>query len=266
MFLSSYYYLSENLSSVTTHATGCINRLMSNNYTSAMARNLELLPSYLRKQQHEYSALLDDFVDHTKKDMHNMQNNMLAWLSWRDFAQTALRLAPPGSTLAEVQAFVLQKLPNRMGLDPLESLALGPDHPDPKKPWRSAAIIALDVCEVNDHYEVTAHLPGVTKEEVKLDAEEQLLKIKVEKSDAPATTKEEEQSTAADDERSSLAAPRYLRVELPSTYAPRNIRMPEGADLEQVEAKMLADGVLLITIAKKASAIKKKTRSIAIGS
>lgn len=207
-------------------------------------KSLKRVPSYLRKTQEDYARLMDDFVGDTVHEVRNMLT------TWQDVVQKVLRVAPPGSTAHEWQEFILQSALKTAGLAP--QLQLGPSNPDPKHPWRGVGYIAFDVCEINNHFELYAHLPGITKEEVKLDVEDDILRLSVEKHDAP-----EDDDKTVDSEGELIPPRRWCHAELPLAYAPRTIRVPEAADLDQVSAKM-QDGVLRLTIAKKEYAIKKR--------
>ncbi len=92
---------------------------------------------------------------------------------------------------------------------------------------RSRDRLATDLYEDDDHYYARFELPGVKKEELKVEAEDGVLSVKFER--------ENESSRRA-------------------------IRLPESVDPAKITAK-LEDGILTVTIAK---AEERKPRSITI--
>jgi HSP20 family protein len=109
-----------------------------------------------------------------------------------------------------------------------------------------ARLITLDVLEKAQQFEVRADLPGVPQDDIVLQADGNILTLSVEKK-----KKTEEQE--------GVRVHRHERV---STYAPRSIRLPESADLSQVQAD-IQNGVLEIIVPKTQ---KQKQRTIKVGS
>eukprot|EP00241_Pyramimonas_parkeae_P020072 CAMPEP_0114290688 /NCGR_PEP_ID=MMETSP0059-20121206/8076_1 /TAXON_ID=36894 /ORGANISM="Pyramimonas parkeae, Strain CCMP726" /LENGTH=181 /DNA_ID=CAMNT_0001412115 /DNA_START=74 /DNA_END=619 /DNA_ORIENTATION=+ len=119
-------------------------------------------------------------------------------------------------------------------------------------------VINMDVAELSDHFEVHASLPGVKKDQVKLDVDGDILRVSCE-------TKEErlDQSPEglSEDQQQAQQEPgvTWHRIERFKSFASRTLRMPETADLSQVSAKM-EDGILTVNVAKKAEFAAKQRR------
>jgi HSP20 family protein len=108
-------------------------------------------------------------------------------------------------------------------------------------PDRSAqAGIRLDVEETPDAYRVRADLPGVAKDQIQVEINDDVVKISVE-------YKREESADA-----------KSLRVERASGPASRAIRLPLAVDAARAEAKQV-DGVLQLTLPKQAPTAKRLT-------
>lgn len=99
-------------------------------------------------------------------------------------------------------------------------------------PGGESGNLATDVYEDDDHYFARFELPGVKKENLRVELEGEVLSV----------------SSEDKDEKGS----RSLR---------RAIRLPEGVDPEKISAK-LEDGVLTVSLGK-AEAVKPKTIEVA---
>jgi HSP20 family protein len=106
-----------------------------------------------------------------------------------------------------------------------------------------APVPALDISEDDDAFRVSAELPGMKKEDVKIQCENGVLAISGEKREETETKERNWHRT----ER------RY------GTFC-RSITLPAGVDVERAEAKY-ADGVLEVVLPKAESA-KPKTLKI----
>lgn len=108
-------------------------------------------------------------------------------------------------------------------------------------PARTAqAEIRLDVEETPDSYLVRADLPGVAKDQIQVEINEDVVKITVEY------------------KREATADAKSLRVERASGPASRSIRLPLAVDAAKAEAKHV-DGVLQLTLPKQAPSTKRLT-------
>ena len=100
----------------------------------------------------------------------------------------------------------------------------------------------IDIEENNDSFLITAELPGINKEDVKIEVDNNILTISGEK------TKEE------DDSRT------LIRKETQSGEFSRAFSLPEAANTEEISASF-KNGILTLTVPK---AEKEKIRKIAI--
>jgi HSP20 family protein len=91
-----------------------------------------------------------------------------------------------------------------------------------------------------DSFEVTADVPGFTKDQVHVEVQDGFLKLSAERSDR----KED------DTERGGV---KYHRVERSSGSMMRQVKLPPSADTTRVAAAM-ENGVLHLTVPKKAEA------------
>ena len=101
-----------------------------------------------------------------------------------------------------------------------------------------------------DHFEVTADLPGFAKEEVHVDVDHGVLRITAER----AETKEDDKE---------VKGVKYHRVERSSGSLSRAIKLPASADTDAISAKA-ENGVLTITVGKKAAAVADTPKRVAI--
>ena len=107
------------------------------------------------------------------------------------------------------------------------------------------ASFKIDVEKTADAYIVTAEVPGLTKEDIDIDVENDLLTISVHK---------EEESTEEDEKKT------YVHKERLSFNSTRQISL-EGVDEEAIQANM-EDGILTITMPFEEEVSKKKSISI----
>jgi HSP20 family protein len=109
--------------------------------------------------------------------------------------------------------------------------------------------IPLDVIEKENEWEIKADIPGVDKNSVKVEVENDQLNIGVEKEESKEEEKEEE-------------GVRYHRIERSSAFARRVVRLPKSADLEHIDAKY-ENGVLDIHVPKAKEAEKSRKVEVA---
>lgn len=105
----------------------------------------------------------------------------------------------------------------------------------------AAPRIRVDVAESNGAYQVTAEIPGVKKEDIKVSV------------DGAQVTLEAEVKR----EREAREEERVLHVERVYGKATRSFTLPQELDEAKVEAKY-RDGVLELTLPKKAAATRKQ--------
>ena len=99
---------------------------------------------------------------------------------------------------------------------------------------------AVDIKEENNHYLITADIPGVKPEEIDIHMEDGILTIKGERE----SNKEEEREN-------------YKRIERSHGVFYRRFTMPDNADAEKISAKS-EHGVLEVSIPKKEAAQARK--------
>lgn len=104
----------------------------------------------------------------------------------------------------------------------------------------------LDVVEKKDHYDIHADIPGVKKEDIHINVEKGVLRLKVE-----SESKKEEKKDTEDE--------KWHRYERSYSFVQRSLRMPEDADLTSVKAKY-EDGVLKLHVSKKAPPAEQENR------
>jgi HSP20 family protein len=96
--------------------------------------------------------------------------------------------------------------------------------------------IPTDFVEKQDHFEVYADMPGVTKEDIKLDVDGDVLTFGIEQKEEKEEHKDE-------------AGMKWHRVERSSQYQRRAMRLPENADMDKLSAKY-ENGVLIVNVPK----------------
>ena len=136
----------------------------------------------------------------------------------------------------------LQKEFDRLGnMDPLVPGSEGDDNSDVVvSHWRPA----VDIREEEDHFTITADLPGVDPSDIDITMENGMLSLKGERS----SEKEEEKEG-------------YRRVERARGTFYRRFSLPDTADPDRIEAKS-KNGVLEITLPKQE---KVKPKRIPVG-
>ncbi|MBD3230514.1 MAG: Hsp20 family protein [Candidatus Lokiarchaeota archaeon] len=93
----------------------------------------------------------------------------------------------------------------------------------------------VDIKELENKYELTAEVPGLDKEDIKIEINKDILSLKSEKE-----TKVEEESEKGN----------YIYRERSYRSFQRQFRLPENANYENINAKM-ENGILKVTIDKK---------------
>jgi len=91
---------------------------------------------------------------------------------------------------------------------------------------------SMDLVEADDHYVLTADLPGLGRDDVAIEVEDQVLTISGERQAAQPT-----------------GEGRYLRVERAAGQFRRSLTLPEGIDAERIAASF-DNGVLSVSIPK----------------
>lgn len=108
--------------------------------------------------------------------------------------------------------------------------------------------LPLDFRETKDNYQVLVNVPGVKKENIDVDLEQQILTISVEK---------EVEGSSKDDEKVHWQERYYGKVA-------RTVKVPDDVDVSKITAKQ-ENGVLEITLPKNTTA-KERVRRIEIKS
>ena len=96
----------------------------------------------------------------------------------------------------------------------------------------------VDVAEAKDSYELTAELPGFSKEEVTVQVKDGVLELTAAPAEAPAAT---------DDQ------PRWLLKERRRATFQRSFRLPRDVDGDAIAAEF-RNGLLVLTLPKKEEA------------
>lgn len=115
-------------------------------------------------------------------------------------------------------------------------------------PGRQHRDMPLDVKETDKSIEVQADIPGVTKEDIKLDVEKDVLSLSVE-SKQETTEEKEEQGV------------KWHHSERSHTFMKRSLRLPETADMDNIKAAY-DNGVLKVVVPKRE--VPNKNKRIAI--
>jgi HSP20 family protein len=103
---------------------------------------------------------------------------------------------------------------------------------------------AMDLVETDSHYVLRADLPGLTKDDVKIELDENVLTVSGERK--------------TDEERSEGG---FHRIERAYGSFSRSLTLPAGVDAEQIDANY-ADGVLEVRIPKP---VQKVPHRVSIG-
>lgn len=125
------------------------------------------------------------------------------------------------------------------------------------KPWnewfdngslfgRTLSVPAVNINENNDNYEVSLAVPGLKKDDFKIDVNGNMLTISSEKEE----TKEEKDKT-------------FTRKEYNYSSFSRSFTLPEEVNKEKIEAKY-EEGVLKLTLPRKEEAKKATAKKIAV--
>ena len=107
-----------------------------------------------------------------------------------------------------------------------------------------------DLIEKADHFEIKADLPGFTKDQINVEIHDGVVTISAEKI--------EEKSE--DSEKDGV---KWHRVERSSGSLRREVKLPATANLDAVTAAS-ADGVLTVTVAKKAEAVPAPAKKVRV--
>lgn len=102
---------------------------------------------------------------------------------------------------------------------------------------------AIEVTEMESAFEVQAALPGIKKEDISIEVENNRLKISGERSS----------SSTSENDKTHISEFRYGKFE-------RAVLLPKNADYEKIEARF-EDGLLKVSILKKEE-LKPKTIAI----
>jgi len=105
--------------------------------------------------------------------------------------------------------------------------------------------MALDVVEKKDQFEIKADVPGVSKQDINLNVDADVLSISVDK--------------VQEKEEPGEEGTKWHRSERSRMWARRSVRLPETARLDAIKAKY-HDGVLTVAVPKD----EKKLESRAI--
>lgn len=132
----------------------------------------------------------------------------------------------------------LQDRINRMFDDTFRSLSISDSEEMETGNWAPT----VDVVENNDNFIVKADIPGVKKDDLKVDVKDGTLTIKGEK-------KQEEK----------VEKNNYIRIERSYGNFVRNFSLPGNVDSSKINAKF-TDGVLEIKIPKKEEAKPKEIK------
>ncbi len=109
-----------------------------------------------------------------------------------------------------------------------------------EEPDNNFKAMAMDIVEQDNEFQMLANLPGFKKEDVKISVHDNQLVIEAKCEDK----KEEKKGT-------------MYRCERYSGSYRRTLYLPDNADVSNIQAKM-EDGVLKLTLPKKAEAPKKE--------
>jgi HSP20 family protein len=119
---------------------------------------------------------------------------------------------------------------------------LGHRHLDKELEGQLAFVPALDVAEDNEAMTISAELPGLKKEDVKIKVRDGILTLSGEKKFESETKKEN-----------------YYRVERSYGNFARSFTLPTTVDADKIEATM-KDGVLKVAIPKKPEAKEREVK------
>jgi HSP20 family protein len=109
-----------------------------------------------------------------------------------------------------------------------------------------STIPSANIKETNENFQIELAVPGLKKEDIKIDLDQDVLTI---------SSEQKEEKTEEKDN--------YTRREFNYSSFSRSFYLPEIADTDKISAEY-KDGVLNILIPKKESAIKKPQKRIEI--
>lgn len=109
-----------------------------------------------------------------------------------------------------------------------------------------STIPSANIKETNENFQIELAVPGLKKEDIKIDLDQDVLTI---------SSEQKEEKTEEKDN--------YTRREFNYSSFKRSFYLPEIADTDKISAEY-KDGVLNILIPKKESAIKKPQKRIEI--
>jgi len=113
-------------------------------------------------------------------------------------------------------------------------------------PTLSVSLLSCDVADEGDRYVITTEMPGVSKDDIKLNVSDNTVEISAEH-------KEEEEEKKKN----------YLRKERKSVSYHRALPLPEKVDSSKAKAK-LNNGILNVEIPKITPTPKSKSTSIPV--
>jgi len=116
-----------------------------------------------------------------------------------------------------------------------------------------AASFAVDIRENDSEYRIVADLPGVAKDAVSVQVENNVLRINAKTATAAAAKAAKGKSKDAKDEQKETV----LLSERVAGELSRAFRLPRRVDAENINAA-LENGVLTITLPKAADAVSRK--------
>lgn len=111
---------------------------------------------------------------------------------------------------------------------------------------RTLSIPAVNITETKDNYQVSLAVPGLKRDDFKIDVEGNMLTISSEKEE----TKEEKEK-------------KFTRKEYNYSSFSRSFSLPEGVNQEKIEAKY-EDGVLKLVLPRKEDVKKATAKQIAV--
>ncbi|MCK5137495.1 MAG: Hsp20/alpha crystallin family protein [Bacteroidales bacterium] len=108
---------------------------------------------------------------------------------------------------------------------------------------------AVNVIEDEKEYRIDVAVPGMTRNEFRIDLDDDVLTISSEKKE--------------NDEEDESNNPRYMRREFSYSTFKRSFQLPDTIDQENIKASHDA-GILTITLAKKEEVVQKAPKQIEI--
>ena len=133
-----------------------------------------------------------------------------------------------------------EDFPNRSLLDWLDDLGVG-------KTPENITLPRVNIMETGTDYKIEMAVPGMKKEDFKVELDNKTLVIRAEKSEEP---KEEANGT-------------YTRKEFSYSAFRRTFDLPNTVESDKIEATYM-DGILKLSIPKRAEVMQKPLRTIEI--